>query len=142
MPDVTVRTPQGELFTFPEERVAQFQESVPGAQVLTPEERTAAIRQQTLREEQGGLTGAGVQFAESLIEGGTSLPIGQALERAYGRLTGGERGEQEALERMRVREQEQQAAALAGQAIGFGATGTSAAAWARERARQPSRRAR
>jgi len=121
MADVTVRTPQGELFTGPQERVAELQKTIPGAQVLTPEEATAAARQQTLREEQGGLVGAGVQFAESLIEGGTSLPIGQALERAYGRLTGGERGEQEALERMRVREQEQQAAALAGQAIGFGA---------------------
>lgn len=121
MADVTVRTPQGELFTGPQERVAELQKTIPGAQVLTPEEATAAARQQTLREEQGGLVGAGVQFAESLIEGGTSVPIGQALERAYGRLTGGERGEQEALERMRVREQEQQAAALAGQAIGFGA---------------------
>lgn len=121
MADVTVRTPQGELFTGPQERVAELQKTIPGAQVLTPEEATAAARQQTLREEQGGLVGAGVQFAESLIEGGTSLPIGQMVERAYGRLTGGERGEQEALERMRVREQEQQAAALAGQAIGFGA---------------------
>jgi hypothetical protein len=120
MADVTVRTPQGELFTGPQERIAEFQKSVPGAQVLSPEEAAAAARQQTLREEQGGLVGAGVQFAESLIEGGTSLPIGQMVERAYGRLTGGERGEQEAMERMRVREQEQQAAALAGQAIGFG----------------------
>ena len=81
MPDVTVRTPQGELFTGPQERVAELQKTIPGAQVLTPEEAAAAARQQTLREEQGGLTGAGVQFAESLIEGGTSLPIGQALER-------------------------------------------------------------
>lgn len=120
MADVTVRTPQGELFTGPQERIAEFQKSVPGAQVLSPEEAAAAARQQTLREEQGGLVGAGVQFAQSLIEGGTSIPIAQMAERAYGRLTGGEKGEQEAIERMRVREQEQQAAALAGQAVGFG----------------------
>lgn len=120
MADVTIRTPQGELFTGPQERVAKFQELIPGAQVLTPEQATEAARVEALREEQGGLTGAGVQFAESLIEGGTALPIGQALERAYGRLTGGEQGEQAAVERMRIREEQQPAAALAGQAIGFG----------------------
>jgi hypothetical protein len=121
MADVTIRTPQGELFTGPQERVAKFQELVPGAQVLTPEQAAEAARVEALREEQGGLTGAGVQFAQSLIEGGTALPIGQAVERAYGRLTGGEQGEQEAIERMRIREEQQPAAALAGQAIGFGA---------------------
>lgn len=121
MADVTIRTPQGELFTGPEAQLGALQQSIPGAQVLTPEEAAAAARAQTLREEQSGIGAAGIQFAESLIEGGTALPIGQSIERAYGFLTGGQKGEQDAIERMRVREQEQQFAATAGQAIGFGA---------------------
>lgn len=121
MANVFVRTPAGEILQGPEENLAQLQASVPGAVALTQAEADAELAKARMREEEGGLTGAAKQFVASAIEGGTMVPIAQGLERAYGRLTGGEKGEQEAIERMRVREEEQQAAAFAGSALGFGA---------------------
>lgn len=120
MASVFVRTPDGRVLEGPQENLANLQASIPGVQTLSQQEAEVELQRARVREEQGGLVGAGVQFAQSLVEGGTALPIGQALERAYGRLTGGEQGEQEAIERMRIREEQQPAAALAGQAIGFG----------------------
>lgn len=121
MATVYARTPDGQLLQGPEENLAQLQASVPGAVALTQAEADAELAKARMREEEGGLTGAAKQFVASAIEGGTMAPIAQGLERAYGRLTGGEKGEQEAIERMRVREEEQQAAAFAGSALGFGA---------------------
>jgi hypothetical protein len=88
---------------------------------LTQAEADAELAKARMREEEGGLTGAAKQFVASALEGGTMVPIAQGLERAYGYITGGEKGQQEAIERMRIREQEQQAAAFAGSAVGFGA---------------------
>lgn len=121
MATVYARTPDGQLLQGPEENLAQLQAAVPGAVPLTQAEADAELAKARMREEEGGLTGAAKQFVASALEGGTMVPIAQGLERAYGRLTGGEKGEQEAIERMRIREQEQQAAAFAGSAVGFGA---------------------
>ena len=121
MPDVFVRTPAGEILQGPEENLAQLQASVPGAVPLTQAQADAELAKARMREEESGLTGAAKQFVASAVEGGTMLPIVQGMERAYGYMTGGEKGQQEAIERMRIREQEQQAAALAGSAVGFGA---------------------
>jgi hypothetical protein len=121
MATVYARTPDGQIVQGPEENLAQLQANVPGAVPLTPAEADAELAKAQMREEESGLAGAAKQFVSSAIEGGTMLPIAQGLERAYGRVTGGEKGEQEAIERMRVREEQQQAAAFAGSALGFGA---------------------
>lgn len=121
MATVYARTPDGQIVQGPEENLAQLQASVPGAVPLTQAEADAELAKARMREEEGGLTGAAKQFVASAIEGGTMLPIAQGLERAYGYVTGGEKGAQEAVERMRIREEEQQAAAIAGSAVGFGA---------------------
>jgi hypothetical protein len=121
MATVYARTPDGQLLQGPEENLAQLQASVPGAVPLTQAEADAELAKARMREEEGGLTGAAKQFVASALEGGTMVPIAQGLERAYGYITGGEKGQQEAIERMRIREQEQQAAAFAGSAVGFGA---------------------
>jgi len=121
MATVYARTPDGQLLQGPEENLAQLQASVPGAVPLTQAEADAELAKARMREEEGGLTGAAKQFVASALEGGTMVPIAQGLERAYGYITGGEKGQQEAIERMRIREQEQQAAAFAGSALGFGA---------------------
>ena len=120
MADVTVRAPTGELYTGDASRVAEFQKLIPGAQVLSAEEAAAQQRTATLREEEGGLTGTAKQFLASAIEGGTMVPFAQGLERAYGRFTGGEAGEAEAIERIKIREEQNPLAALSGQAVGFG----------------------
>jgi hypothetical protein len=120
MADVTVRAPTGELYTGAADRVQEFQKLIPGAQVLSAEEAAAQQRTATLRAEEGGLTGQAKQFLSSAIEGGTMLPLAQGVEVAYGRLTGGEAGAAEAQERIKIREEENAATALAGQAIGFG----------------------
>jgi hypothetical protein len=120
MATVTVRTADGQLLEGPQENLAQLQQYAPGAQVLSAEEATAAKRTATIRAEEGGLSGTAKQFIASAIEGGTMLPFAQGVEVAYGRLTGGEAGAAEAQERIKIREQENAATALAGQAIGFG----------------------
>ena len=120
MADVTVRAPTGELYTGAADRVQEFQKLIPGAQVLSAEEAAAQQRTATLRAEEGGLTGQAKQFLSSAIEGGTMLPLAQGVEVAYGRLTGGEAGAAEAQERIKIREEENAATALAGQAVGFG----------------------
>jgi hypothetical protein len=120
MANVTVRTADGQLLEGPQENLAQLQQYAPGAQVLSAEEAAAAKRTATLRAEEGGLTGQAKQFLSSAIEGGTMLPLAQGVEVAYGRLTGGEAGAAEAQERIKIREQENAATALAGQAVGFG----------------------
>ena len=120
MANVTVRTADGQLLEGPQENLAQLQQYAPGAQVLSAEEATAAKRTATIRAEQGGLSGAATQFIQSAVEGGTMLPVLQGVERAYGRIMGGEAGEAEAIERIKIREQENAVAALAGQAVGFG----------------------
>lgn len=125
MADVFVRTPAGEILQGPEENLAQLQASVPGATPLTQAEADAELAKARMRTEESGLAGAAKQTIASVIEGGTALPVAQMLERKAARLFAkpGEedRAETEAVERMRIREQEQQAAAVAGQAIGFGA---------------------
>jgi hypothetical protein len=120
MATVTVRTADGQLLEGPEENLAQLQQYTPGAQVLSAEEATAAKRTATIRAEEGGLSGTAKQFIASAVEGGTMLPVLQGVERAYGRIMGGEAGEAEAIERIKIREQENAVAALAGQAVGFG----------------------
>lgn len=124
MPTAYVRAPNGQVYEGPEENMARFQAMVPGAQVLSEQEAQAELGKAQLRAEESGLTGAAKQFVSSAIEGGTMLPIAQGIERKAARLFAkpGEEdaAEQEAIERLRVREQEQQAAALAGQAVGFG----------------------
>ena len=124
MPTAYVRAPDGQVYEGPEENMARFQAMVPGAQVLSEQEAQAELGKAQLRAEESGLTGAAKQFVSSAIEGGTMLPIAQGIERKAARLFAkpGEEdaAEQEAIERLKVREQEQQAAALAGQAVGFG----------------------
>jgi hypothetical protein len=120
MADVTVRAPTGELYTGDADRVSEFQRLIPGAQVLSAEEAAAQQRAATIRAEEGGLTGTAKQFISSAIEGGTMLPVAQGIERLAGRVTGGEAGEAEAIERIKIREQENPIAAFTGQAAGFG----------------------
>ena len=120
MATVTVQLPDGSFVEGPEENLAQIQQAAPGAKVLTPDEYRTAYATQQIREEESGTIGALKSGAAGLIEGATGVPLAEAAQVAYGRITGGEEGQREAQERLRIRGEEQKAANLAGQAIGFG----------------------
>jgi len=122
MATVTVQLPDGSFVEGPEENLAQIQQAAPGAKALTPDEYRTAYATQQIREEERGTMGAIKAGASGLVEGATGLPLAEAAQVAYGRIMGGEEGQREAQERLRIRGEEQQAANLAGQAIGFGGT--------------------
>ena len=120
MATVTVQLPDGSFVEGPEENLAQIQQAAPGAKALTPDEYRTAYATQQIREEERGTMGAIKAGVSGLVEGVTGLPLAEAAQVAYGRITGGEEGQRETQERLRIRGEEQQAANLAGQAIGFG----------------------
>lgn len=120
MANVTVQLPDGSFVEGPEENLAQIQIAAPGARTLSPDEYRAAYAAQQIREEERGTLGALKAGASGVVEGVTGLPLAEAAQVAYGRITGGEEGQREAQERLRIRGEEQVAANLAGQALGFG----------------------
>ena len=120
MATVTAQLPDGSFVQGDDANLAKLQEAAPGAKVLTNEEYATAYRTQQIREEERGTIGALKAGAAGLVQGATTLPLAEAAEVAFGRIMGGEEGQREAQERIKIRDEENLGANIAGQAIGFG----------------------
>lgn len=121
MANAYVQTAQGQLLEVPEENLGQFQESTPDAKVLTLDQAREAFRVQQVREEEAGTIGAAKQFGQSFVRGAIpgELPVVEGLVRGYERVFGTPESEQAAVERMRIRQEEQAGADIAGTMAGF-----------------------
>lgn len=121
MANAYVQTPQGKLLEVPEENLSTFQADVPGTRVLTPEQVNEALRVQQVRTEESGAIGAAKQFAQSFVRGAVpgELPVVESLVRGYEKAFGTPESEQAAVERMRIRQEQQQGADVAGTVSGF-----------------------
>lgn len=121
MANAYVQTPQGKLLEVPEENLPAFQADVPGTRVLTPEQVNEALRVQQVRTEESGAIGAAKQFAQSFVRGAVpgELPVIESLVRGYEKAFGTPESEQAAVERMRIRQEQQQGADVAGTVSGF-----------------------
>lgn len=114
-------TADGKLFEGPPQDVAAYVAATPGAAAVTADQAAEIGRVAGIREEERGTIGAIKSGVAGLVQGATTLPLLEGAEVAFGRVFGGEEGQREAQERLRIRGEEQAAANLAGQAVGFGA---------------------
>ena len=121
MATVTAQLPDGSFVQGDDANLAKLEAAAPGAKVLTADEYRTAYNTQQIREEERGTIGAIKSGVAGLVQGATTLPLWEGVEVAFGRVFGGEEGQREAQERLRIRGEEQAAPNLAGQAVGFGA---------------------
>lgn len=126
-----VRTPQGKVFSGPEEDLDAFLTATPGAQRVDEAAAQEALRTAPMREAARTTGAQALQATAGALRGAFfGAPIEETIERAgagvagfvTGGLEGAKQAQAEAAERMRIRAEENAGLDIAAEAAGFGAS--------------------